>query len=125
MHVVEEVVAVPPAEENHLSAADKIGRVVEASHGGTTALGTLVPSHGDGVKRVQVSKASILGALATEHDDPSTCKHGRVTVASGWGRAADFGLEPSGAIYVEHMSVVQISESTRLAFVEVTTEDNQ
>lgn len=69
--------------------------MIESGNGGTTTLGTLVPSHSDRVKGMQISKDLVLGSLATEHDNSGSCEYSGVSV-SGWGRGStDLRFEPS------------------------------
>ena len=66
--IVEEVRTIPTAKDDHLGTVDKVGRVIEAGSGSTTAFRALEPSHGEWVKRVQISEDSLV-AFASEDDD--------------------------------------------------------
>ena len=54
--IIEEVCAVPATEDHHLCAVNEVGGVVETRGGCTATFGTLEPSHGKRVKRMQVSE---------------------------------------------------------------------
>ena len=79
VHIVEEVRAVPSAEDDHLGAIDEVGGMVETRSGRTTTLWTLEPSHGEWVKSMQVSEDG-LGTLASEDDYSSASQDSGVTV---------------------------------------------
>jgi hypothetical protein len=79
MNIVIKIVSVPTTEYDHLRATNKVSRVVETGHWGTTALRTLIPGHCDGVKCVQVSEYRLL-AFSAENDYSSTSEDSSMTV---------------------------------------------
>ena len=122
--IVEEVATIPAAKDDHLSASHQIGRVVEASRRGATALRTLIPRHGNGVERMQVT-ADVFLALASEDDDSRSGEDGRVPIATGRRRSRDLRLNPAGGVNIEHVGVVEVLEAGLLTLVEVSAEDHQ
>ena len=92
--IVVEVCTIPTAKDDHLSAVDKVGGVIEAGSGSTTAFRALEPCHGKWVKRVQISEDSLV-AFASKDDDSGASKHCRVAVP-GWRRRSRYaGFDPS------------------------------
>ena len=67
--IIEEIVAVPSSEDEHLCASYQVGCVVEPRGWSTATLWALIPSHRYRVEGMQVSIDSTLRALATKDND--------------------------------------------------------
>ena len=122
--IVEEVCTVPAAEDDHLRAVDQVGGVIEAGSGSTAAFRALEPSHGEGVKRVQISEDSLV-ALASKDDDSGASQHGRVAVPGRRRRSRDARLDPPRRVHIEYMCIIQVGEAILFTFVEVAAKDDQ
>ena len=68
-YIVEEVIAVPPTEDKHLSASDQVSSVIETSCGGSTTLWALIPGHCYGVEGMKITINGTLGSLTTKDDN--------------------------------------------------------
>ena len=73
---------------------------------------------------MQVSEDG-LRSLTAEDNDSSAGEDGRVSVPGRGRRPGDPRLDPAGGVDVEHVRVVQIGKARLLAFIVVTSEDNQ
>ena len=125
MHIIEEVSAVPAAKDHHFGAADEVGGVIETSDGGATTFRSLIPSHRDGVKRVQIAVDGAFRAFTTEDDDAGACEHCCVGVASRWWRATNLRFEPTRAIDIEHVSIIQVCEASLFTLIEMTSKNDK
>ena len=99
--------------------------MIKTRNRSTTALGSLIPSHSDWVKSVQVAVDGILGAFSSKNDDSGTSENSGVRISGRWGSSANLWLEPSARVDIQDMGIVQVSEASLLSFVEVSTEDNE
>jgi hypothetical protein len=115
---------VPATKYNHLCATNEIGRMIKSCYWCTATFRTLIPSHCDRIKRMKVSENS-LGTFATKYYNSGTCKDCCMSITSWWWRSTDLGFEPTWTIYIKDVSIIQISKPCSLAFIEMSSENNE
>lgn len=125
MNIVKKVVTVPTTKNNHFSSPNKISGVIKTSDGSATTFRTLVPSHCNWIKSMQVSEHCSFRTFATKNNNSCTSQYCAVSITTqGW-CSTNLWLEPSWAIDVQHVSIVKINESSILAFIVMPSENDQ
>ena len=96
MQVSVEVLAVPAPEHKHLVSSYKSGRMPESGGWRSSPVWTLVPSHLDGIKGMEVSEHSAFAlAFAAEDENSASCQYSSVAIPGFWGSTFYLGLDPS------------------------------
>ena len=94
IHIVIIILAIPTTKHIHLGASDDISRVVESRWWRSGSSWSLIPSHGNRIKRIQVLKGLILASFASEDDNSGSRQQRSVSKPRRRWRSLHLWLNP-------------------------------
>lgn len=108
IHIVIIILAIPTTKHVHLGASNDVSRVVESRWWRSSSSWSLIPSHGNWIKSIQVLKGLILASFASKDDNSRSRQQRSVSKPRRRWRSLHLWLYPSARIQIQNMCIVQI-----------------